>query len=274
MGATAAQREALRRHIARLERAEVVENAHVPLALAFGVAAVDEALPAGGLAGGRLHELRGGKSTLPHKSPGSGAPATAVTAALAGRQVRQSGKAVAWIAKPETLFLPGLAAYGLKAQDLIVVTPQDDTDALWAAEECLRSGSFGCVVAEIAELSLTASRRLQLAAEIGGCTGLLLRGDGGKGENAIPPTVCVTSWQVTGLPGSGLPGSALPGAAGLKPHLMGPARWALDLQRCRNGVPQSWNLEWCDDTGGFRLAAEVRHGPMVATPATGLARAS
>ncbi len=270
MGATAidraAQREALRRHIAWLERAGVVENAHVPPPLAFGVAAVDGALPAGGLAGGRLHDLRGGsgKSTLPYSLPGTGTPATAVTAALAARQVRQSGKAVAWIAKPETLFLPGLAAYGLKAQDLIVVTPQDDTGALWAAEECLRNGSFGCVVAEIADLSLTASRRLQLAAEIGGCTGLLLRGDGGKGENAIPPTVCVTSWQV----------SALPSAASLKPHLMGPARWTLDLQRCRNGVPQSWNLEWCDDTGGFRLAAEVRHGPMVATPATGLARAS
>lgn len=255
--------DALRRHIARLERAGVVESAVAPPAIRFGVAAVDDALPAGGLAGGRLHELRGGGATA---VPDGNAPVTAVTAGLAARCIRETGKAAAWIGSQETLFLPGLASFGIEPQDLIIVTPKDDDGALWAAEECLRGGGLGCVVTEVRDLSLVASRRLQLAAEVGGSTGLLLRGDAVKKHHLPPPSACVTSWQIT----------TLTGGASVKPTLMGPARWRLDLQRCRGGVPQSWDLEWSHDTSGFAVAAPVRDRPVVPAPgipAIGLARA-
>ena len=247
--------EALRRHVARLERAGVVESAPVPAPLRFGVTAIDEALPAQGLAGGRLHEFRGGETAV-----GDGA-VTAVTAALAGRATRETGKPVAWIGGRETLFLPGLAGLGLTPTELIVVTAKDDASVLWAAEECLRGGGVGCVVSEVSTLSLVASRRLQLAAEIGGATGLLLRGDTLKG--APPPSACATSWRVT----------PLPGGVSAQQGLMGPARWRLDLLRCRGGVPQGWEVEWSHDTGGFVVAAPVRQRPVVPATGTMFARA-
>ncbi len=261
-----AQLDALRRHIARLERAGVVESAFAPPPLRFGAVAVDDVLPTGGLAGGRLHELRDGEIT---RVPDGKAPVTAVTAGLIARAVRESGKAAAWIGNEETLFLPGLAGFGLSPQDLIVVTPKDDAGTLWAAEECLRGGQLCCVVTEVRDLSLVASRRLQLAAEVGGCTGLLLRGDAVKKHQLPPPSACVTSWQIT----------PLPGGASVKSTLMGPARWRLDLQRCRGGVPQAWDVEWSHDTGGFTVAAPVRDRPVVpapgvpGVPAVSLARA-
>ena len=47
-------------------------------------------------------------------------------------------------------------------------------DLLWAMEEGLRTPGIGAVLGEIRQLDLTASRRLQLAAESGGGVGLVL----------------------------------------------------------------------------------------------------
>lgn len=66
------------------------------------------------------------------------------------------------------------------------------TDVLAATEESLRSGVVSLVIAELTKpLSLTAGRRLQLAAEAGGSTGLMIVSDG-MGSNATQ-----TRWHVS-----------------------------------------------------------------------------
>ncbi|MCE6957861.1 hypothetical protein LAZ40_02160 [Cereibacter sphaeroides] len=58
---------------------------------------------------------------------------------------------------------------------LVLVTPKTDIDLLWCVEEALRAEPSGFVIAEPEKpLSLTQGRRLQLAAEAGQTTGLLL----------------------------------------------------------------------------------------------------
>jgi protein ImuA len=63
-------------------------------------------------------------------------------------------------------------------------------------EEALRCNRLAAVVAEIGELSFTASRRLQLAVEQSRVTGFILRL---KPRN-LTSTACVTRWRVTSLP--------------------------------------------------------------------------
>jgi protein ImuA len=66
------------------------------------------------------------------------------------------------------------------------------TDVLAASEEALRSGVVSLVIAELTKpLSLTAGRRLQLAAEAGGSSGLMIVRDG-MGSNATQ-----TRWHVS-----------------------------------------------------------------------------
>ena len=68
----------------------------------------------------------------------------------------------------------------------------DAADVLAATEEALRSGVVSLVIAELTQpLSLTAGRRLQLAAEAGAATGLMIVRDG-MGSNATQ-----TRWQVS-----------------------------------------------------------------------------
>lgn len=99
---------------------------------------------------------------------------------------------VLWIGAghaPERLFPPGLVPV-LDPSRLIAVGTRSETDLLWATEEGLRAGPLGLVVASPDKpLSLTAGRRLQLAAEAGRTTGLLLV-RAGAGSNATE-----TRWQ-------------------------------------------------------------------------------
>src|SRR3546814_6757865 len=63
------------------------------------------------------------------------------------------------------LFAPALALAGLDPDRVIYVEARDETSLLSCFEEGLRHGGLGGVIAEAARLSMTASRRLQLAAE-------------------------------------------------------------------------------------------------------------
>jgi protein ImuA len=137
--------------------------------------------------------------------------------------------------------------------------------ALWAMEEALRAPSVGLVCAEIEEMDLTTSRRLQLAAETSGGLGLLLRRAPATGrENAPPPTASVSRWRITSRPGSPAEAAWLPA------RLPGQPRWQVELLRARGGQPRSWQLEWRDDrhnnsrdaTGGFALVPPLRDRPL------------
>src|SRR3981189_847702 len=58
---------------------------------------------------------------------------------------------------------------------VIYVEAGNEKSVLICFEEGLRHGGLGAVVAEVARLSMTASRRLQLAAEGSGAIGIAIR---------------------------------------------------------------------------------------------------
>lgn len=262
MPADAATLARLRSRIAALERG----GAHTQdgpaaagaRALAFGLDAIDGHLPGGGLAAGGVHEVIDGDGggTGARTGGHSGDPLalggalTGLAAVLAGRAGRRP---VVWIAPRttarESLYAPGLAAFGLDPARLIAVRVPTaggaktaaDT-ALWALEEVLRSPVGALALAEVADLDLTASRRLQLAAEAGGGTGLLLRPKAGE-RAVLPPTASLTRWRVAAA-------ASDPPAGAAVSRLPGRPRWTLELLRARGATPRRWLVEWNDERQG------------------------
>ncbi|WP_051340737.1 ImuA family protein [Azospirillum halopraeferens] len=216
---------------ARIRRLEGIGGAADGRVLPFGVAGIDDALPEGGLPPGCLHELMAGDD------PGAG---TAFAAALLARLARAGSGPAVWIVRGRDLHAPGLAAYGLGPERLIAVRVRRDAEALWAMEEALRCRAVSAVLGEVGRTDLTAGRRLQLAAEAGGVTGLLLPREEPRGAGAA-----VTRWRIAAVPG--VPPAGEPG--------VGPARWRVELLRCRGGRPGAWVVEWRD--GAFEAVDPV-----------------
>ena len=154
--------EELRERIRRLEGPAGRRR----LVLPFGIKAIDRHLPGGGLALGALHEVAGGG----HGAI-DGAAAALFTAGIAARLCGQ----VLWCLTRQDLFAPALAQAGLVPDRVIYVEAGDEKSILICFEEGLRHGGLGAVVAEVARLSIKASRRLQLAAESSGTIGLAVR---------------------------------------------------------------------------------------------------
>jgi protein ImuA len=218
----AAKRIVLERLRARLARLEVVGRSGGVLPL--GLPGIDRALPGGGLARGCLHELCG--------APDQGA-ALGFAAVLLGRLMAAGGHVV-WIGSRNELFGPGLAELGLAPERLIVVRARPVAARLWALEEALRSPGLAAALAEVDQLSLTQSRRLQLAAETKGVTALLLRPLGA----GATPSAAATRWQIEAAPSEAADG---PRRASGRPH------WRIDLCRCRGGRTGSWRVAWHED---------------------------
>lgn len=229
----------LRARIARLEG----RTAHQRMVLPFGLAAIDRILPEGGLLRGALHEVAGG---------GNGAVDGAAAALFAaGIAARSSGKVLWCMTRPD-LFAPALAQAGLAPERLIYVEAGDDKTVLACMEEGLRHGGPSAVVAEVSRLSMTASRRLQLAAETSGTLGLAVRRWRRQTEAADfgMPTAATTRWRVSALPSAPLP---VPG--------VGRPRWLLELIRSRAGECADFVVEACDDQGRLALPSDLVHGP-------------
>jgi protein ImuA len=230
--------EALRGRIRQIEGG----NRRTASVLSFGIAAIDARLPNGGLALGALHEVAGG---------GNGAIDGAAAALFAaGIAARTKGKVLWCLARPD-LFAPALSQAGLKPDRVIYIEAGDDKTVLACFEEGLRHGGLGAVVAEVARLSMSTSRRLQLAAETSGTIGLALRRWRRQTEAVDfgQPTAAVTRWRVSTLPSSPLPA---PG--------VGRARWLVELIRCRAGESADFELEACDGKGYLGLPADSVHG--------------
>lgn len=229
----------LRERLRNLERGGAAARPALPL----GLAEIDAALD-GGLPTGCLHEVLGGAD--------DGA-ATGFVLALLARLLTaaQAGQPALWCGRCLDLYGPGLAGRGLDPARLILVEAARPADLLWAMEEGLRCPGLAAVVGEVDRLDLTAARRLQLAAEAGGATGLVLRRGGGREPGAgTGAGAATTRWRISPRPG------------GLA------ACWHVELLRCRGGRPRDWHVEWHDETGDFALAAAVRDGP-AAAPAAG-----
>ena len=234
----------LRQHLDGLIRDRV---RHRP-ALAFDVSDIDDHLPARGLRCGALHEV---------SEAGAAAEYGALSALFTASILARLPGPVLWCLRGRDLFAPSLVGVGLMPGRIVFAEPGSDTDVLPAIEEGLRTPGLAAVVGEVARLGLTASRRLQLAAERTGVMAIAIRRWRNSAEQEVgeaEPTVALTRWRVSPQPGAGPPQPGLPRA-----------RWLIELTRARGAdTPRSWILDAPDATGRLRLPADVVDRPMAA----------
>lgn len=168
-----------------------------------------------------------------HEVCGAGATAfAAVTCA------RARAGALIWIREDwtsERLNPLGLAQF-FDPSRLLLANARHATDALAVAEEALRDAAVALVLLEVSRpLDLRQGRRLQLAAQTGGGTGLCLIPEG-MGSNAAE-----TRWRATpraardGRDGDGDGGMAAAGDSTL-------LRWA--LIKNKSGTLGAWDVRW------------------------------
>jgi protein ImuA len=207
-------------------------------ALPFGLAALDSCLPEGGLACGALHEV------VP-EAEGCIAAAFGFIVAFLTRLPR---------AHPLFIVMPayglrhygrlhghGLNGLGLDPARLILVETARRKETLWAMAEALRSAAPRAVAGMIDKLDLKTSQRLHLAAMDSGLPLLLLRP-----AQTLEASAAATRWRV---------GAAL--AARDRFGLFARSRWHLKLERCRNGRPGEWVVEYDHVAHRFSLAAAL-----------------
>lgn len=235
----------LRSRIAQVERAGRPRRTALP----FGLAALDEHLPDGGLALGALHEVADGGADAEHGA--------AAALFVAGALARTRGT-VLWCLRGRDLFAPALAGVGLPPRRVVYAEAGNDSTVLTCMEEGLRlgGGALAGVVGEVGRLPMIASKRLQLAAESSGLMAIALRR--WRGPPVDEPTASLTRWQVTALPSAPLP----PGVPGV-----GRARWRLELTRCRGGhAPATFDVEACDAQGRLGVPADLADRPAASPP--------
>ena len=122
-----------------------------------GFAALDAEFPGGGWPAGGLAEVL-------CRSEGIG-ELQLVLPALAA--LTAAGHRVAWLAPPHLPYAPALRAAGLRLERLTVVRAPGRRDALWAAEQALRAGSFHALLIWLPRASYPELRRLAVAAQAG-----------------------------------------------------------------------------------------------------------
>lgn len=152
-----------------------------------------------------------------HEASGSAA------VSFAQRAAALAGGDVIWVREqwlPEQLNPAGFE--GGDPSRVILAQTKDQSDSLAVMEEALRDGAAPLVVAQITTpLSLTAGRRLQLAAKAGGATGLCLIPEG-MGSNAAE-----TRWHCS--------------------PVLDPADSTLQcwtLNKNKSGTYGSWHVRW------------------------------
>jgi len=120
-----------------------------------GFEALDRELPGGGWPRGTLTELLVGRAGI--------GELRLVLPALAA--LSWAGRRIAWLAPPHLPYAPALAAGGIDLAQLALVHAPARRDALWAAEQVLRSASCHALVAWLPRARYDELRRLAVAAE-------------------------------------------------------------------------------------------------------------
>ena len=208
-----------------------------------GAEAVDNML-GGGLRMGRMHEVYATQSD-------DAASATGFALLLAKR-AELVGKPLAWIRQARDrrdglVYAPGLAEYGINPARCLFVEARDPLMLLRAGVDAARCNGVGMVIIEargtFREIDLTASRRMQLAAEKAGVTILLLRIGA-----TVQSSAAETRWSVASAPSRLLDGDA-PGAP----------VFDVELLRQRAGPSgMKWRLEWNYEHSAFIESALPR----------------
>lgn len=176
-------------------------------------------------------------------------PADSVTANAFGlglAAAAAAGKPVVWGLDAMTVqevgqaYGPGLSEMGFPPHSLLLVRVRDVSDLLAVGEDILRSPGIGAVVlsawGETRAFSLTASRRLSMAARSGGATAFLVRAG-----VAPSPSAAWTRWSVGACASRAMQADA-------------PGRpvFSARLERHREGAPlRTWTLEWDRDRRAF-----------------------
>lgn len=88
----------------------------------------------------------------------------------------REGKWLAWINPPHVPYAPALSAGHVDLGRMMLVQPDDPAEALWAAEEALKSPVCGAVLFWPGRIDDKQLRRLQRAAEAGNTWAVLFRG--------------------------------------------------------------------------------------------------
>jgi len=130
-----------------------------------------------------------GFAPLDAELPGRGWPRGALTELLPEREgigefslilpalatLTRAGLWAALIAPPHVPYAPALRQGGVDLSRLLVLIPEDDGQAAWAMEQCLRNPAIGAAAGWLTPRDPHALRRLQLAAEAGDSLGFLYR---------------------------------------------------------------------------------------------------
>ena len=149
-----------------------------------GFAALDARLPNAGWPLGALVEVLCRESGIGELS--------LLLPALA--ELSRAQRWLAWIAPPHHIAIPALEARGVDPAQILLVRCASQNEALWAAEQALRSGACGAVLLWLQAAfsngarrtdGFRALRRLQLAAEAGNSLGVVFR-DGAAARGASP----------------------------------------------------------------------------------------
>jgi len=157
----------------------------------------------------------------------------------------QSARPILWICLGDMLseagfpYAPGLGSFfGLAPDKLLLARAGRLEDALWAAEEAARLGSFSATVLELrgnpAKLDLTATRRLHLRAREAAQPVLLIRHSAEPEPTAAPTRLLV----------SPAPSSLREALAGPLPRSIGPPAFAATLSKSRTGKDGTFVLDW------------------------------
>jgi hypothetical protein len=139
--------------------------AHAVEAVATGFAGLDAALPGGGWPRQGLTEILADEAGI-----GELGLILPALAALTG-----AGQRVVWVAPPHVPYAPALTASGVDLVHLLVVNASGRRDALWAAEQALRSGSCHALAAWLPKPRYAELQRLAVAAEASHAVAFLYR---------------------------------------------------------------------------------------------------
>jgi hypothetical protein len=187
--------------LAEILQRQIVWRGGAPAAAALpaartGYALLDAELPGGGWPVGGLAEVLCGTEGIGELQ--------IVLPALAA--LTAAGHRIAWLAPPYLPYAPALRAAGVRLEGLTVVRAPGRRDALWAAEQALRSGAFHGLLLWLPRASYPELQRLAVAAQAGPGFALAFRPPE-AGCEASPAVLRLALEPGAGPLGTGEPGS-------------------------------------------------------------------
>ena len=135
-----------------------------------------------------------------------------------------------WVGSSQAIFPAALKFFNVEPDKIIFINTKKSKELLWLVEETLKCEGLAAVVGEVAEVTFTESRRLQLAVEQSRVTGFLIRNN----SRNINANACTARWKIS--PGPSIITGDIPG--------IGFPVWNIELLKIRNGKPGRWQMLW------------------------------